>query len=169
MKDKICRANKILILGDSGRGKSTLAHHLSKKLGLPCYSTDDFYWKVKFSEINNKQESIQNVTSICSGDTWIMEGNSNHLFKPGVDKADVIINLVFTNILQQWWSILNRSRGRNNETFMNVANLLVYVTRRRYRIRNDKEKIKEELLKPHLDKIFTLTSYKEIDDLLNRF
>jgi len=36
---------KIIIIGDAGRGKSTLASKLSKKLNISYYSTDDFFMK----------------------------------------------------------------------------------------------------------------------------
>jgi adenylate kinase family enzyme len=38
---------RIFILGDAGRGKTTFAEKLSKHTGIPHYSTDDFFWKVK--------------------------------------------------------------------------------------------------------------------------
>jgi len=48
-------AKKILIVGDYGRGKTTLAQKLSRKLGIPYYSTDDFYWEKKFSKKQDKE------------------------------------------------------------------------------------------------------------------
>ena len=43
--------NKIIIIGDAGRGKTTLASNLSKKLGIKHYSTDDFFYEIKFTKI----------------------------------------------------------------------------------------------------------------------
>ncbi|MBC7766653.1 hypothetical protein H7Y21_01505, partial [Arenimonas sp.] len=57
MNKDISIYKKILIIGESGRGKSVLAHKLSEKLSLPFYSTDNFFWKIKFSEPNDKEES----------------------------------------------------------------------------------------------------------------
>ncbi len=48
---------RILIVGDSGRGKSTLAKSLSQKLNIKQYSTDDFFWKEKFSIPEDKEAS----------------------------------------------------------------------------------------------------------------
>ena len=56
--------NKILIVGDAGRGKSTLALNISKKLGIPHYSTDDFYYEVKFTKVRNRPESITKISEI---------------------------------------------------------------------------------------------------------
>ena len=50
--------NRILIVGDAGRGKSTLASKISAKLGIPHHSTDHFYYEVKFTKIRDRQESI---------------------------------------------------------------------------------------------------------------
>jgi len=36
---------KIIIIGDAGRGKSTLATKLAEKLGILHYSTDDSFMK----------------------------------------------------------------------------------------------------------------------------
>ena len=55
---------KILILGDAGRGKTTFAEKLSKKISIPYYSTDDFFWKVKFTEANDKAKSVEEISNI---------------------------------------------------------------------------------------------------------
>jgi len=55
---------KILIVGDSGRGKSTFAKVLSQKLNIKQFSTDDFFWKVKYSQEANKQTSIKKISKI---------------------------------------------------------------------------------------------------------
>lgn len=158
---------KILIIGESGRGKSVLAHKLSEKLSLPFYSTDDFFWKIKFSEPNDKEESKVKIGKVYATEKWIMEGSSTHLFRLGLDSADVIINLVFGNIFQQWWSLIKRNRTREYESLKDLSKFIVYVTKKRFGIGNNKEKLKAELLKPYTDKIIVLKSYKEIDSFLN--
>lgn len=110
-------AHKVLIIGDSGRGKTTFAHNLSEKLKLPFYSTDDFFWKVKCTEPNNREESVNNITKVYSGNSWIMEGSSTHLFRPGIERADVIIILRFKNIFLQWWALIKRSRKRKKRKY----------------------------------------------------
>ncbi len=157
-------ARRILIIGDSGRGKTTFSQKLSQKLNIPLYSTDDFFWKVKFSEPNDKQESIRLIEKVYLNDSWIVEGSTTDLIKPGLEKADLILNLVFRNIFEQWWALIQRNKNRDNE---NLLNHLIYVTRKRFSIGNDKEKKKKELLKPFSQKILTINSYKELDEILN--
>lgn len=156
---------RILIIGDSGRGKSTFAAKLANKLSLPLYSTDDYFWKVKFSVPNDRRKSIEDIEKIYSSDAWIVEGGTVHLIKPGLERADIILNFVFRNIFEQWYSLVKRNRKRNNEA---VLPHLIYVTKKRFGIGNDKEKKKRELLKPFKAKIMKLKSYQEMDRLLVR-
>lgn len=167
MNKDISKCKRILIIGESGRGKSVLAHKLSEKLSLPFYSTDDFFWKIKFSEPNDREESIEKVKAVYHTENWIMEGSSNHLFRPGLDHAEIIINLVFGNIFQQWWSIIKRSRSRSDENLKDLFKFIIYVTRKRLRIGNNKEVLKAEMLSPYKDKIIVLKSFKEIDLFFN--
>jgi adenylate kinase family enzyme len=167
MNKSINEYKRILIIGESGRGKSVLAHKLSEKLSLPFYSTDDFFWKIKFSEPNDKEESKVKIREVYATEKWIMEGSSTHLFRLGLDSAEVVINLVFGNIFQQWWSLIQRNRTREYESLRDLSKFIIYVTKKRFGIGNDKEKLKAELLKPYSNKIIVLKSFKEIDSFLN--
>ncbi len=164
MNRDISKYKRILIIGESGRGKSVLAHKLSKKLSLPFYSTDDFFWEIKFSKPHDREGSKIKIKEVYATEKWIMEGSSTHLFRPGLDSAEIIINLVFGNIFQQWWSLIRRNRTRKHES---LSKHMVYVTRKRFGIGNNKEKLKAELLKTYTNKIIVLKSFKEIDSFLN--
>jgi adenylate kinase family enzyme len=73
--------NKIIITGDAGRGKSTLAAKISEKLGIPHYSTDNFFYETKFTKIRYKKESIDLISKIYDQDKWIVEGTTEHLLQ----------------------------------------------------------------------------------------
>ncbi len=166
MKDKIFKSKKILVIGESGRGKTTLAKALSEKLNIPLYSTDDFLWKKKFTERHDRQESIKKIDLVYQTDEWIVEGSSSHLYKSALDKADVIIHLKWSNIFSQWFTLIKRKTTRDYESIADLLKMLIYVTRKRFGIANDKEKTNKALLEPHLHKTIKLKSYKEINDLL---
>ncbi|HEY9481176.1 MAG TPA: hypothetical protein VIR98_03025 [Candidatus Paceibacterota bacterium] len=163
MNQKLSTAKKILIIGDSGRGKSTFARRLTEKTGLPLHSTDDYFWKIKFTVPNDRQESIEKIERVYESDAWIVEGSTTHLIKPGLEKSDIILNLVFRNIFEQWWSLICRNWNRDNEKLFSH---LIYVARKRFGIGNDKEKKKKELLKQYEQKIITIDSYKKLDQFL---
>lgn len=166
MNKNIAEYKRILIIGESGRGKSVLAHRLSERLSIPFYSTDDFFWKIKFSEPEDKEGSKIKIAEVYKTEKWIMEGSSNHLFKPGLEPSEIIINLVFGNIFQQWWSLIKRNRARKHEGLKDLFNFIVYVTKKRFGIKNNKEAIKTELLKPYSEKVIILKSFKQIDSFL---
>jgi adenylate kinase family enzyme len=161
---------KILILGDSGRGKSTFAEKLSKKIDIPFYSTDDFFWKIKFTEMRDKQERINEVNKIYDKDQWILEGGTRHLIYRGIELADVIYFLSFSNIFAQYYYLIKRSLGRKHERVIDLFDLLKHVTYKRYKKGyGNHMPSTEELLKSYEGKVIKLTSLKAIDGELNKF
>ncbi len=163
MNEKIQKAKKILIVGDAGRGKTTLAAKLSEKLGILTHSTDDFFWEVKFSKPRDKQESVSQIAKVYESDEWIVEGSTSSLFSGGVEKADIIIYLKFANIFSQYRSLISRYNRREKETIGNLLALLLHITKKKYGVNCTTGKISEELTKTHVHKAVTLRSYKEID------
>jgi len=167
MKEQLHKPNRILIIGESGRGKTTLSKRLHEILGIPSHSTDDFYWKVKFTERNNKEESIKNIfTTVYSTDSWIVEGSSTHLWRGGLDASDLIVHLGFKNIFQQWVTLIQRNKKRDYESFLDLIKLLTYVTRKRFNLGYKKEVENKSLLEPYGYKIKRLRSYREINDFV---
>jgi len=168
MKDKIKKAQRILIIGDSGRGKTTLAKILSNKLDIPYYSMDDISWIKKFSKKQETSISIEKIKPIYLKDKWIVEGGAVYLIKQGIDNADVILYLGFRNVILQWIYLIKRHLSRKNETFFDLLKLLRHVFYKRYNLGYIKQRIfMPDLIEPHKDKVVYLYNYKEINSLLN--
>ncbi len=160
--------NRILIVGDAGRGKSTLASKISAKLGIPHYSTDDFYYEVKFSKVRNRPESIEKIKEIFKNDKWIIEGTTKHLIDPGLHSADKIIHLRYKSILTQWIFLIKRYFQRENETIGGLYKLMRHVLYKKYHLGHRKGKpTPTEIIDPHKHKVVTLSSFKEIDEFIN--
>lgn len=160
--------NRILIVGDAGRGKSTLASKISAKLGIPHHSTDDFYYEVKFSKIRDRKESIEKVKKIFKNEKWIIEGTTKHLIEPGLHSADRIIHLRFKNIPTQWTVLFKRYFKRDNETIQGLFKLMRHVLYKKYHLGYRKGKLTPtEFINPHKHKVITLSSFKEIDEFIN--
>jgi adenylate kinase family enzyme len=163
--------NRILIIGDSGRGKTFLASKLSEKLGIPYYSTDDFYYEIKFTKPRDKQESIDNISKIYHKEKWIVEGTTHHLIKSGLDSADIIIYLKYNNIFFQLFSIIKRHFTRKDASFYQTLLHIRHVIHKRFQTKADRQKMGQmttsERIKPYKQKVITLTSFKEIDCFVN--
>jgi len=160
--------NKILIVGDAGRGKSTLAAKISAKLGIPHYSTDDFYYEVKFSKVRDRKESIEKINEIFKNEKWIIEGTTKHLIEPGLHSADKIIHLKYKNIPTQWAILIKRYFQRENETIEGLYKLMKHVLYKKYHLGYRKGKLTPtEIIDPHKHKVRTLSSFKEINDFID--
>lgn len=158
---------KILIIGASGRGKSTFAKKLSEKLSIPYYETDDFFWKTKYSEPNDKEQSIQDLAKIYDLDSWIVEGSTRHLMKGGLDKADVIFYFKFRNFLIQYFHIIKRAFKRGDNV-KHLFDLLVHLTKKKYSIKyNGDKQTTEEMVSPYINKIIYFHNFKEINNYLD--
>ncbi len=160
--------NKILIVGDSCRGKSTLAARISKKLGIQDYSTDDFYYEVKFTKVRDKKESLDGISEIYKNDRWIVEGSTVKLIYPGLDSCDIIINLKHKNIVTQWALLFRRHLNRDNETVWGLLKLMKHVLFVKHKLGDRRFKLTPtEAIEPYKHKVVTLHSFKEIEDFVN--
>ena len=107
----IINHKKIVIIVDSGRGKTTFA----EKLGIIKHSTDDFFWEIKFTKPRDKKESVEMIEKYLDHDSWIIEGTTRHLTEKALPLADIIFYLTYSNIFSQWLTIIKRSLKRKNE------------------------------------------------------
>ena len=160
--------NKILIVGDACRGKSTLASALSSKLGIQHYSTDDFLYEIKFTKYRDRQEAVDLISKIFENQKWIVEGTTNMLYKFGLESSDVIIHLKHKNIAIQWLHLIKRSLSRNNESLRKLFKLIRHVLYKKYHIGYRKGKpTSTEIVEPYNYKVITLSSFRQIDDFVN--
>ncbi|MFA5791444.1 MAG: hypothetical protein WC884_00180 [Candidatus Paceibacterota bacterium] len=160
--------NKILIVGDACRGKSTLASKISEKLGIPHHSTDDFYYEIKFTKVRDRKESVENIKKVFQNEKWIIEGTTKHLIEPGLHSADIIIHLRYKNIPIQWAVLLRRYFEIDYETIKGTLKLMKHVLYKKHHLGYRKGKpTPTEIIEPHKHKVITLSSFKEINSFLN--
>lgn len=85
-------AERVLIYGVTGSGKTTLARKLATRTGLPFYSVDDLTWEPGWVAVPD-DEQRKRIASICAQDTWILD----HAYSRWVDvplaRADLIVGL----------------------------------------------------------------------------
>ncbi|MEK7433862.1 MAG: adenylate kinase [Cyanobacteriota bacterium] len=112
MKEKIdlTQYNKILIVGCSCSGKTTLAKKLSSKINRPHIELDEIYWLENWTARSN--DDFKNIVLKKLEDKkWILDGNYRILRENIWKETDVIIwlNYKFSTIL---YSAMKRSFRR---------------------------------------------------------
>ena len=66
----------IHILCASGSGTSTLGRALADRQGIRFFDTDDFYWKIKYSESHPVADRIALVDRALDGhERWVLSGS----------------------------------------------------------------------------------------------
>lgn len=163
--------HKILIIGDAGRGKSTLAFKLSKKLGIPFYSTDDYLYEMKFTVFKEKQKGLAEISKIYNSEKWIVEGTTRYLLHPGMESADIIIHLKYENFFSQIFNLLKRHFLRKDKSLWQTLLLMRHVVYKRFQTKSSRLKMGQMTISEHIalhkHKSVTLTSFKEIDDFID--
>ena len=86
--------DKILIIGCSCSGKSTLARALGEKLGIPVIHLDQLWWKPGWENVT-REEFDSRLHLAMNMDKWIMDGNYNRTLPQRIEKCDTIIYLDF--------------------------------------------------------------------------
>lgn len=161
------KARRIIIIGDAGRGKSTLAAKLSEKLGISHHSTDDYFYEVKFSKPRDRQEASKQISELYEQDKWIVEGGSMWLLERGMSRADLVIYLRHKSFFTQWFLILKRHFQRKEGTLKETLQFMRHVFYKRYGLgyKKGKETL-AEFVAPHQAKTITFSSFKEIEKFL---
>ncbi len=159
---------KIIIMGDSGRGKSTLAPRISEKLGIPYHSTDDYFYEVKFSKPRDRQKSIEEISKLFYEPKWIVEGTTHHLLEQGLAPADIVIHLTYKSIFYQWAYQIKRHFQRDDESLVGLYQLMKHSLYKKYGWGYKKGKVNNvQLIAAYKEKVITLSSFRQIDDFVN--
>lgn len=85
---------RIVIVGISGTGKSTLGRKLAGRLNLPLHHMDSLIWKPNWQEAS-EEEIGKALDAIAETDSWIVEGWIDTYSTPLLERATQIIYLDF--------------------------------------------------------------------------
>lgn len=109
---------KIIIIGNSGSGKTFLAQKLATILNVPVTHLDKLFWESESCLHKRPKEIVyQEIAEIAEESKWILEGVFGDLANIAISKADTLI------FLNKDWSecsqalALRGSQGATEESF----------------------------------------------------
>ena len=108
---------RVLVVGTSGVGKTTLSSALVKATGLPVHHLDLLGWRAGWVRRPAK-DFAHDVDLLMKGKRWIIEGNYIAMLPERVGKADTLIHidlplwLCLVRVFRRWWK--NRGKQRHD-------------------------------------------------------
>lgn len=98
---------RVLVIGSGGSGKSTFARRLGELLDIEVKHLDRFYWRPGWTE-PAKEDWLQTVAELVSGDAWIIDGNFSGTLELRIRHCDTIIFLDMSRLLCLWRVVKRR-------------------------------------------------------------
>lgn len=85
---------RVVVVGTSGSGKSTMARALASKLGLAHIELDALHWEANWTEA---QPDVlrERVARAVGAARWVVDGNYTHLRDLVWERADTVVWLDF--------------------------------------------------------------------------
>ena len=102
---------RILVTGNAGAGKSTLAEALARQLGIPCFALDRIIWQEGWRK-TSEVDRYAAIAELVALPAWVIDGVSDQV----QSAADVVIFLdvprrtCFLRVLRRNLPYLFRSR-----------------------------------------------------------
>ena len=118
-------ADRILIYGVTGSGKTTLALQLAERTGLPWHAVDDLTWEPGWVGVA-PDEQRRRIAAICAGERWILDSAYSSWLDVVLDRVQLIVALDYSRLRSLGrlvWRTLLRNIGHrpicngNTESF----------------------------------------------------
>ena len=93
-------ADRVLIYGVTGSGKTTLARKVAERTGLPWHSVDDLTWEPGWVVVS-AAEQRRRIESICAGERWILDAG----YSAWVDLVLARVELIVALDYPRWRSL----------------------------------------------------------------
>jgi len=136
---------RVLVIGSPGAGKSTLAHAIAARTGLPLHHLDKLFWLPGWVE-RDRDEGRAELAEVLAGQRWIIDGNYGSTMAMRVARADTVVWLDYptwlclSRVFRRWWQYRGKARPDMTEGCPENLNLefLLYVLnfRRAWQHRN---------------------------------
>lgn len=98
---------RVMIVGSSGTGKSTVARAIGDRLGLPVIHLDAEYWRPGWVEPEGA-DFERRVGEIAARDRWVIDGQYSRTWSLRAERADMIVWLDLPRRIY-FWRVLKRT------------------------------------------------------------
>lgn len=88
---------RVLVIGISGAGKTTLSRGLAERTGLPLIHLDAEFWKPGWVE-TPKAEWLEKVAALAARERWVMDGNFDSSLDLRLPRADALVWFDFPSL-----------------------------------------------------------------------
>jgi adenylate kinase family enzyme len=93
-------AERVLVYGVTGSGKTTLARRIAERSGLPWHSVDDLTWEPGWIAVS-ADEQRRRISAICAGEQWVLDSAYSAWLDVVLGRTDLIVALDY----QRWRSL----------------------------------------------------------------
>ena len=107
-------ADRVLIYGVTGSGKTTMARVVAEQTGLPWHSVDDLTWEPGWVGVPT-DEQRRRIASICAGERWILDTAYSAWLDLVLDRVQLIVALDYprwVSLGRLVWRTLQRNVDR---------------------------------------------------------
>lgn len=110
---------RIVVVGTTGSGKTSMARELGQRLGLPHIELDALHWDPNWT-VAPDEAFRERVAQAVAGDRWIVDGNYDKAREIVWPRADMVVWLDY-DLLRILWRLSRRTVGRlvRRETLWN--------------------------------------------------
>lgn len=85
-------ADRILVYGVTGSGKTTIARQIAARSGLPWHEVDDLTWEPGWVTVP-ADEQRRRIAAICAGERWILDTAYGSWIEVPLARAELIVAL----------------------------------------------------------------------------
>ncbi len=163
---------RIMIFGRSGAGKTIFARALGKKLNIPVYHLDKYFYTHNWQQ-RNTEEFMNIQYNLTSRPAWIIDGNATRSFLVRYSEADTAIYFKYNRLLCLWrifkrWFIADQSIGDKAEGCPEKLdwNLVKYMWTFDERVQKEIPFLQEQF--PDV-KYYVVTDDRQAQELLKNF
>jgi adenylate kinase family enzyme len=80
--------SRVMVTGNAGSGKTTLASSLAESLDLPCHCLDALVWRERWQKAPERERDEQ-IATLVAADKWLIDGVDDHVMQA----AEVVVFL----------------------------------------------------------------------------